>query len=98
MAKKPIAIIPKSIVIEGNNGGSYISIEETEKPEIIRLTVGHDCVHTFRDVEIGVFALCAILSQAWDKPGFAAMFNEHYAGSPPSWGGPIPDKATQKRR
>ncbi len=56
----------KEMTIEGNKGGSYITITQTDREDVVRLEVGHDCV-TRIDQEINVWALAAILSEAKDR-------------------------------
>jgi len=67
--------IPQSIHVEGNNGGSYIQIEETETEGMVRLEVGETCVVTI-DREISVCALAAILTWCKDY-GFEEILRDY---------------------
>lgn len=77
---------------EGNNGGSFVSIDETGRDGVVRLRVGNHCVITI-DQEIGVVALAQILTSAKDQ-GFEKLlklgFGEWgYSDTPlPKWVGP----------
>lgn len=97
MARKPKAPPPKSIEIYGGNGLSFLRIEETNRPGIVSLTLGHECAMVFRDREMDVWALCAVLAQVWDTDGFRALATRAANGASrpegvPEWCGPIPSK------
>lgn len=86
-------VYPVGLNIEGNKGGSFISIDPTERDDVVRLRVGHDCVHRI-DTKISVFALAAILAHAKDI-GFRKMIEDEYSyqsGKIPDWCGPIGDE------
>ena len=89
--KSPVKEL-RSFEIEGNKGGSFFRIEETATDGIISLTIGHDCVHVFQDRQISVFALCAILAEAWDGDGFRKIVAKHCGGEIPKWAEPIPEE------
>lgn len=73
--------------IEGNKGGSYVRIAATDRPDVVRLEVGHDCVVRF-DREINVWAFAAILTQA-NEDGFENVLNKGFGGDPlPEWAKP----------
>ncbi len=82
-------LVKTGLVVEGNNGGSFVSIDPTDSEGVIRLRVGHDCVIRI-DTEISVFALAAILGRARDI-GFRKMIEDEYAdqGGIPEWCGPV---------
>ena len=79
-----------SFEIQGNRGGTFLRIEG--KDETVNLTLGHDCVYVFNDRPMSVFALGAVLAQAWYGPGFERMVADHYAAEVPPWAAPIPAK------
>lgn len=67
-------VCPNRGAFEGNNGGSFIEIDATEKEGIIRLRVGETCVMAV-DQEISVVGLAAVL--AWAKrEGFEKIAQE----------------------
>jgi hypothetical protein len=77
---------------EGNNGGSFITIDETNRDDVIRLRVGNHCAITI-DQEISVVALAQILTSAKDI-GFEKMLNEGfkawgYEDNIPDWARPF---------
>ncbi len=78
---------PKRICVEGNNGGSFVEITETDMEGVIRLRVGHDCVISI-DREVSVFNLAATLDQVGRK-SFEGPVSEMYAGEIPDWAGPL---------
>lgn len=53
--------VPKSIEVEGNNGGSFIAISEVGEG-LVHLRVGENCVMAV-DTTISVVALAAILAE-----------------------------------
>lgn len=82
---------PRTLEVEGNNGGSYVRITEVREG-IVRLRVGEGIVHlrvgetcvVAVDQEISVAALAAVLTWARDR-GFQATLDEyaaHGGGSP----------------
>ncbi|MFT4056884.1 MAG: hypothetical protein QM681_20430 [Novosphingobium sp.] len=77
---------------EGNNGGSFVTISETDRDDVVRLRVGNHCVITI-DQEIGVVALAQILTSAKDQ-GFEAILKAGFGQwgygdqSLPTWVGP----------
>jgi hypothetical protein len=96
-ARKPKQPDPRSIEIEGGNGLSYLRIEETERPGVVRISLGHECVNVFQDREMDVWALCAVLTQVWDTDGFRTLATRAANGASrpegvPDWCGPIPAK------
>ncbi len=56
--------------VEGNNGGSFVALRETDRAGIVRLEVGETCVVTI-DEEVSVVGLSAVLTIVkkigWDK-------------------------------
>lgn len=68
----------QDISVEGNNGGSYVRIEELEADGMVRLEVGETCVVTI-DQEISVCALAAVLTWAKDL-GFEEVLREYERG------------------
>jgi hypothetical protein len=69
--------------IEGNNGGSYVTITELKTKGMVHLEVGETCVHTV-DQNISVSALAAILTWAKDE-GFQKIVDSYLSrggGSP----------------
>lgn len=76
------------VTFEGNKGGSYLRFAPTDRDDIVRLEVGHDCVTTVKEQEINIFALAAILTRAHDV-GFKKMIEDLYnGGEPPKWAEP----------
>lgn len=69
---------PNRFAGEGNNGGSFVTIDETGRDGVVRLRVGNHCVITI-DQEISVVALAQILTGAKDI-GFAKMMKEGFSG------------------
>ena len=63
----------RAIEVEGNNGGSYVRIEEVREG-VVELSVGETCVTTVKQ-EISVVALAGILTRARDI-GFRKMLQE----------------------
>jgi hypothetical protein len=88
MTKKPASKEFWSKMLEGNRGGSYVRLTETDDREVVRLEVGHDCVVTVRERRISVFALAAILTRCEDE-GFENVLRRLYDGDdPPEWARP----------
>ena len=75
-------VCPNRCHVEGNNGGSFVSIDETDREGIIRLQVGETCVMAV-DQEISVVGLAAILAWA-NKEGFEKIAQEYWRGAGPS--------------
>lgn len=73
-------VCPNRFSAEGNNGGSFITLDDTGKDGVVRLRVGNHCVITV-DQEISVVALAQVLTSAKDR-GFAAIMKE----AVPEWG------------
>jgi hypothetical protein len=85
-------ICPNRFSGEGNNGGSFVTIDETGTDGVVRLRVGCHCVITV-DQDISVVALAQILTTAKDegfegmmKRGFSAF--EYHEGIP-NWALPF---------
>lgn len=77
---------------EGNNGGSFVTIDPTDREDVVKLRVGNHCVITI-DQEIGIVALAQILTFAKDK-GFdgilkAEFYKWGYYEGIPAWVGPF---------
>lgn len=64
----------KKAFIEGNKGGDYVQITETDREGVVHLEVGQCCVVTI-DEEVSVMTLASILTIAKDK-GFEAVLRE----------------------
>ncbi|MDO9334982.1 MAG: hypothetical protein Q7T61_01145 [Caulobacter sp.] len=74
---------PQRVEVEGNNGGSYIRLEATEKEGVCFLEVGETCVRTISD-KFSVVQLAAILTWA-DAYGFQRILTEYASGSLSDW-------------
>ena len=75
------------LTIEGNKGGSYITIETTSREDVVRLQVGHDCVNRI-DQEVNVWLLAEILAKAKEF-GFDKIAEDVFDGEVPEWVKPV---------
>lgn len=66
----------QSLHVEGNRGGSYITLTETSIG-MVRLEVGETCVITVNQ-EISVAGLAAVLTYCKDR-GFQQIIDEYLA-------------------
>lgn len=73
-------VCPNRFSAEGNNGGSFVTLDETGKDGVVRLRVGNHCVQTV-DQEISVVALAQVLTWAKDR-GFRNIMKDAI----PEWG------------
>jgi hypothetical protein len=64
----------EGVTFEGNNGGSYIKLQE-RREGVLYLEVGETCVVTVK-MEIGTPALCCILTHAKDL-GFQKLLDDY---------------------
>ena len=71
---------PNRFSADGNNGGSFVTLDETGRDGVVRLRVGNHCVITV-DQEISVVALAQVLTFAKDR-GFKEILTEAF----PEWG------------
>lgn len=69
---------PQSCHVEGNNGGSYVRLVESNKPGHCLLEVGESCVTTI-DEEIPVALLACVLTVCKDE-GFLAVLHRYSNG------------------
>lgn len=71
---------------EANNGGSYIVIQGTARPDVVHLEVGHDCVKVV-DKDVNVYVIAEILAQAAEK-GFDRVMADKF-DDVPEWARPV---------
>lgn len=77
-------ICPQVASVEGNNGGSYVTLRDDGREGFAYLEVGETCVRMVQ-AEISVVALAAILTWAKDY-GFEKILNEYWPDREPGWG------------
>lgn len=77
--RKPF--VPDQIEVIDERQESYIRIETTEQPGVVRLQVGDVCIRAINQ-EINVAVLAAILTRSKDI-GFRKMLEDH--GWEPEW-------------
>lgn len=68
-------ICPQSCSVDGNNGGSYVTMRDDGREGFVYLEVGETCVRTVQ-AEISVVALAAILTWA-EEYGFEKILEEY---------------------
>ena len=74
---------PRSLEVEGNRGGSFVTLIEESREGMVRLEVGESCVVTVQE-SISVAALAIILTAAKDR-GLQKVVDDYLAiggGSP----------------